>query len=721
MYRTIVFALILCLFVRAQGQTQLPGSLIAKYRDRLPALHITAATSIALSMEETLSPVMPTGFVPATGTYQGTCVWRYRDLAGQTETSYIGPVVLATRGVPTAIRFRNDLPATGAASNLAFWSASVDQTIHWADPLQTGHTMNQYFGPIPAVPHLHGGELPPQLDGGPEAWFTSDGLLHGSAYYSSAGAAGNEAIYRYPNVQEAAPLWFHDHALGATRLNVYAGLAAAYLLADPAQALPAGLTPYGIGTETIVPVVIQDRTFDVNGQLFFDHDGVNPGLHPFWVPEFIGDTIVVNGKVWPTFGTAAAPMPSKRYRFLFLNGSNARTYELFLEDPATGRAGPPMWVIGTDGGYLDRPVRIDPATGSPDRRKLLIMPGERYDVIVDFNDAVWRAANHRFSGTLLLRNTANAPYPGGDPVDPATTGQIMKFFIGAPVPDTGYDPASGTPLRAPMVRLADPVAGTAVVTPALRRQLTLNEVMGPDDPAMVLVNNTMWDGMSVATDVFPGGMRPDFLPDPLGRPDSLYSEQLGEGLVEEWDIVNMTEDAHPIHLHLAQFQLVNRQDYRTARYEAAYAALFPGTTAPDPASGLPYPPGTIIGGFGPPLPYANGNPLALGGNPDIGPYLVGPPRPPRPYEVGWKDTIMAEPGKVTRLMVRWAPTHLATGAPAASLCYPFDPLGTGATIRGFVWHCHIIDHEDNEMMRPDFVRRNPQAPAVRALRQGVDY
>jgi FtsP/CotA-like multicopper oxidase with cupredoxin domain len=228
--------------VPAQGQAApLPGSLIPKFVDPLPAVHLTGATDVALSMEETRAPVMPSSFVPATGTYHGTWIWRYRDLAGHPETTYIGPVVLATRGVPTRMRYRNNLPATGA-SNLAFWRAAVDQTLHWADPLQTGHSMNHYSGPVPAVPHLHGGEVPPQLDGGPDAWFTGDGLHHGSAYYSSAGAAANEAIYRYPNVQEAAPIWFHDHALGATRLNVYAGLAGGYLIADPARALPAGLT-----------------------------------------------------------------------------------------------------------------------------------------------------------------------------------------------------------------------------------------------------------------------------------------------------------------------------------------------------------------------------------------------------------------------------------------------------------------------------------------------
>jgi FtsP/CotA-like multicopper oxidase with cupredoxin domain len=558
--------------------------------------------------------------------------------------------------------------------------------------------------------------VPPQLDGGPSGWFTSDGAHHGSGYYTLAGAAGNESIYRYPNAQEAAPLWFHDHTLGLTRLNVFAGMAGAYLLADPALHLPNGLTPYGIGTETIVPLVIQDRSFDVDGQLFFDNEGINDE-HPFWVPEFVGDTIVVNGKVWPSFGTAAHPKPAKRYRFLFLNGSNARTYELFFVDPVTGVQGPPLWVIGTDGGYLDVPVKIDPTVGLTN--KLVLMPGERYDVIVDFADAAWRAANPLFSGTLILRNTGRTPFPKGPPPNGATTGRILKCFIGPrPAMDTGYDPAGGVALRPPMVRLVNPATATPTVTPQLTRLLTLNEVQGPGGPMEVLVNNTHWNGHSVATDLFPGGVRPDTAPDPTGQTSDRYTELPFEGGTELWEVANLTEDAHPIHLHLVQFQVLGRQKL-SSRYERAYAAAFPPTTAIDPMTGAAYPGGVFVGGFGPPLDYLSGSPSKLGGNPDVAPFLIGPIVPPSTYERGWKDTVFVPPGEVTRLMVRFAPTSLPTNTPPAALHYPFDPGGGYA----FVWHCHIIDHEDNEMMRPDYVVLNPAAPppTARALRRGVDY
>ncbi|UCF18616.1 MAG: copper oxidase, partial [Gemmatimonadota bacterium] len=202
---------------RAFGQVgqgvPLPGSAIPKFVDELPNLHIVGGTPLTLSMTEFQSPVMPTGFVPATGTYGGTWVWGYR-MAGQTATSYIGPVILAARGTPTAVTYVNNLGST--PTNIQAWDTSTDRTLHWADPLGEGMQMTNYSGPIPAVPHLHGGEVPPILDGGPDAWYTSDGLYSGHGYYSHGlnqgdPAPGNYAVYRYPNTQEAANIWFHDH------------------------------------------------------------------------------------------------------------------------------------------------------------------------------------------------------------------------------------------------------------------------------------------------------------------------------------------------------------------------------------------------------------------------------------------------------------------------------------------------------------------------------
>jgi FtsP/CotA-like multicopper oxidase with cupredoxin domain len=391
-----------------------------------------------------------------------------------------------------------------------------------------------------------------------------------------------------------------------------------------------------------------------------------------------------------------------------VNGSNARTYEIFLTDQVTEAEGPALWQIGTDGGYLDFPVKIDPNAPGNQLRKLLIMPGERADVIIDF-------AGLAPGTSLILRNIAKTPYPAGDTVNGRTLGRILQFRVmtggGA---DTSYDPARGGALRSPMVRLADPVAGTLApgVVAQKTRQMTLNEVAEPPTtfggidyeggPEEVLVNNTLWSGKDEN-----GNVRPDFTPVTVGGITTGYSELPREGETEVWEIINTTADAHPIHLHLVQYQLINRQSFDVRKYMAAYAQAYGGT---------------IVNGFGPPndynLPNADG---AVGGNPAVGPFLKGPARPPESNEAGWKDTVMMRPGQVTRIAVRWAPISLPVNIPAADAFYPFDP--SGGLQRGYVWHCHIIDHEDNEMMRPDLVQLNPAAPVPgsRLLKKGIDY
>jgi len=725
-------------------QIPLPGSAIPQFIDPVPNLldanHLIVDdgfTTIDLEMREQLAMVLPAGAVPG---YAGTYVWSYLKPGQFARQSYIGPVVLANRNIPTTMKFINNLGHSSSTNVLAY-KYSTDQTMHWADPLNYEANMwnhmamppdpgtegaENYWGPIPAVVHLHGGEVPPQLDGGPDSWFTSDGNYTGHAFYSGDGIGlKNYSLYRYPNSQEGALIWFHDHTLGATRLNVYAGLAGAYLITDLAND-PPNLPP-------LVPLVIQDRMFDTNGQLFFPADSAGGVLwalnpeHPYWVPEFEGDVIVVNGKSWPFMN-----VEPKRYTFMFLNGSNARTYEMFLTDPVSKNFGPPLWVVGTDGGYLDAPVKIDPLAAG--NNKLVMMSGERYWVIVDFagyEAGVIGPNGSPYSGTWLLKNTAKTPFPAGATPNGNTLGRIMQFRVaGGAVNDTSYNPASLAPLRTPMVRLTG-------ATVQKTRQLSLNEVMGmpqnaidpvtgvmtayPGGPLEILVNNTKWDGKrinGVMTDPLTGHKmytfetRADFTPDSTGL--NYLSETPNEGDTELWEIVNLTADAHPIHLHLVQFQLLNRQNYNTNRYNRVYNNAFPGGGY-DPMTGTAYPAKVYIPGFGPPLDYNSGNPRAFGGNPDITPYLQGPARPALPQEDGWKDTVVVYPGQVTRLLVRWAPTDLPAGTAPANAFFPFDPNGG----HGYVWHCHIVDHEDNEMMRPDEVVPNDNAS--RTFVQGVDY
>ena len=459
-------------------------------------------------------------------------------------------------------------------------------------------------------------------------------------------------------------IWFHDHLLGGTRINVYAGMAGAYPIIDPALTLPTGMNavglnngtlnltpvlgPSGANTELLVPLVIQDRMFDVNGELFFPTGAINPE-HPYWIPEFLGDTILVNGKVWPFLNVQA-----KRYRFLIVNGSNARPYELFLDSGTTGTgANPTIWQIGTDGGYLDAPVAI--------AGKLVILPGERAEIIVDFAG---------FGGkTIVLRNTARAPYPGGAVPDPQTVGRIIQFRV-APgaVTDNSYNPAAGTPIRTgaqTIVRLVDPATGTLDpgVTVAQNRQMTLNEVMGmkmkigkvkyPGGPLEILVNNTKWSGEQPD-----GGVRGDFTGVTLNGITTYMSEVPLEGTTEVWEIINLTADTHPMHTHLIQTQILSRETFDVKGYTAAYVAAFPGSaTIIDPATGLPYAAGVYIPGFGPPLDYNTGNPLALGGNPDITPFLSGVIVPPAPNEAGWKDTMQCSSGNGHPLCGSFCPTE----------------------------------------------------------------
>jgi len=679
-------------------QTPLNSRTIPQFVDPLPTLGNMGVISagvdpIQLNMREFQTIMLPSTFVPANGLpYGGTYVWGYLPGTQTTRATHLGPVIIATRNTATTVKYVNEL-GTVDSTNVLAYKNSVDQTLHWADPLGLGmvHQMPgmpppppwslNYNGPIPATAHLHGGEVPPEVDGGPDSWYTSNGI-QGSGYYSEPGAPANGATYTYPNTQEAAPIWFHDHTLGATRLNVYAGLAGAYLVTDPALQLPAGLSATGLARasatadDTIVPIVIQDRMFDTNGQLYFPNIGINPE-HPYWVPEFVGDTIVVNGKAWPYMNVKA-----QRYRFLFLNGSNARSYDMTFKVLGSGKA-PVMWQIGADGGYFDKPVALP---------SLLMMSGQRADVIVDFS-------GYRPGTRLILDNSARTPYPGGAPVNGNTTGRIMQFRVnaGAVASDTSFDPAAvGATIKGGVdatVRLTVPATGTVdpAVTVAKTRALTLNEVMGmrmrvngimyPGGPLEILLNNTKWDATTTETPQ--------------------------EGTTEVWEFVNLTADAHPMHLHLVQFQLINRQAFDVAGYNLAYGAAFPGAAA-TPHSPA-YPPGVYIPGFGPPLPYNTANTDgALGGNPAVSGFLLGATTPPSVGEADWKDTIMAPPGMVTRIAVRWAPTDLPNTTAATAAWFPFDPSGHG--IYEYVWHCHIVDHEDNEMMRRDDVQPNPSAP-----------
>jgi len=700
------------------GQTPLPGASVPKYVDPVPTFvgQRIGGPLVAVTFRETVQQPLPATFyagLPAPFS-TGTTVWGYQVAGLDADTNrpvsrgpnWPGFTIEAVRGRPTNVLYSNELRTPTLQALLP-----VDQTLNWADPLNLGcqfqpvmsaACMQQYAGPVPMVVHLHGSEVPPAFDGGPDAWFTSTGR-RGPNFGSLIPTRSNQALYRYPNSQEGTTLWFHDHALGTTRLNVLGGVAAFYLLRDDQDTgkatnplrLPAGAQE--------VELVIQDRAFDTNGQLLYDDptQTTNPDVHPFWRPEFFGDVVTVNGKSWPFLS-----VEPRRYRLRLLNGSNARFYNLALQK-SDGTAGPAIYQIGTDGGRLDEPVAL---------ASLLIAPGERADVIVDFTAVP--------GATLTLTNDANAPYPDGDPVDPATTAQIMQFKVGlrATSADRSCDPALNVAARgrppgpvactlrpgAPIVRLVDAAAGTlaAGVAPSAKRQLILKEIASDLGPLEVVVNNTKYSGFKQST--LTTTLTP--VTDSVGLGSNFVTEAPQVGATEVWEVANITVDAHPIHVHLVQFQVLNRQVMDTGEdpvtgapfgYLDAWLASFPGAF--------------FTPGDGPPLPYLTANADgAVGGNPAFSPFLVGAPTPPAANEAGWKDTVVMLPGQVTRIAVRWAPTTVAVGASAPGVNqYPFDPTNTNPRKRdaagnpgaaGYVWHCHILEHEDNEMMRPYAVR-----------------
>jgi spore coat protein A, manganese oxidase len=698
------------------SQVPLPGANIPKYRDPLVSFVGRRVTSGSFSthMGEFQQLVLPASVYPHSFR-AGTFVWGYK--VDSRPPSWPGFTVEAQQGMSTTITYVNNLP--GARASHLEDLLTVDQTIHWADPLNTGPSTQPFAGPVPTVVHLHGAEVPSSSDGAPEGWFTADGR-HGKGYTTISRTAANAAIYRYPNSQPAATLWFHDHALGITRLNVFSGLAAFYLLRDAFDTgerdnplgLPAGRHE--------IELMIQDRQFDTNGQLIFP-DGTptdnptglngtppNPDIHPFWIPEFFGDAMVVNGKTWPFLD-----VEPRRYRFRFANGCNARFLSMNLTHASNASsANPPsavaFWQTGTDGGLLDRPVRLnDPS--DPSSLQLFLAPSERADVIIDFAGLEGR--------TLTLTNGAVFPFPSGGPPDPNVDGQIMQFKVKLPLSgaDHTFNPAGGGSLRGgrnqepAIVRLADPTKGTLGphVKPSVTRQLILVEVEGantsvnPGGPLEVLLNNSTWMGMREGTSTPIPGSRPD------GAGQGFFMTELPVvGATEVWEILNLTMDAHPLHIHLVQCQVLNRQAAHADRYRARYDSRFPGGTFAGEtvnADGtvtygtVTYPPRTYIQGYGPPKNYQRPNSDgAIGGNPAFSPFLQGPPTLPDANEAGWKDTFKAFPGVVTRIVVRWAPTQtpVSEAKPGQNL-FSFDPtVGPG-----YVWHCHILDHEDNDMMR----------------------
>jgi spore coat protein A, manganese oxidase len=700
----------------ATGQTALSAATVKQFVEPLPTFNARRVSdaSVQVGMVEFQQKVLPDSFYAnlAPPFTFGTYVWGYQ--VGPNAPSYPAPTIVARRNIATVVTYVNSLHVKPVLYN----TLTVDQTVHWADPLgQHGSTV-PYDGPPPCVVHLHGAEVPSAYDGVPDAWWTPDGI-HGKAYNSLMRTDANAAIYSYPNPQPATTLWFHDHALGATRINVLSGLAGMYLVRDQFDTGLVG-NPLGLpaGNQEI-ELVLQDRQFDTNGQFYFpdstshgqglNGDPTNPSIHPNWIPEYFGDAIVVNGRTWPYLD-----VEPRRYRFRVVNGANARFFRVGLVESTSRATGPTIWQIGSDGGLFDRPIKPTDHENL-NRLALFLAPGERADIIVDFTGLPGK--------TFTMTNDAQFPYPSGGPVTAGLDDRVMQFRVRKPLssPDTTFDPASGAALRGGAnqppanIRLSNPTTAKLAtgVKADVVRQLVLVEVEGnppapqPGGPIEVLLNNTKWDGLREGSKQIAGG--PGAQPNAAG---DMVTELPRLGATEVWEIMNLTQDAHPIHLHLIQFQLLNRQQIQTtldatgtavygyrATYDSKFSGgMFSGQLADGSWGPTTYRAGTYIPGYGPPnnytVPNADG---AIGGNPAFSPTLVGPAIVPEAGEVGWKDTIKVYPGYVTRIVARWAPQDIPVGTTIPGHNdFPFDPTSGP----GYVWHCHILDHEDNEMMRP---------------------
>jgi spore coat protein A len=603
-----------------------------------------------ISMEQFAQQILPAG-LPA------TTVWGYGAVKSASASGLLlhnapSLTIEAQVNRPVRVKWINDL--TDADGNYLPHLLPVDPTLHWANPPGgvTGRdtrptfteTPGPYTGPVPMVTHVHGAVgVADDSDGYAEAWYLPaaknipPGYARSGTWFRffAAKAAGSYgvgwapgfAVFQYPNENRASTIWYHDHALGMTRLNVYAGPAGFYLIrggpagddavidsrsgkqaALPGPA-PAENDPFPPNkTYHEIPIAIQDRSFNSDGSLFYPdsrvffdgivHDYIPEGeFSPIWNPEFFGNTIMVNGNTWPFL-----TVERRRYRFRFLDGCQSR----FLILDFGGIPGVEVWQIGNEGGFLAAPVNLTADHGN----RLLMALAERADVIVDFTNVP--------VGNYVLANVGpDEPFGGGIPsddfevADPGTTGQILQFRV---VPAVGVD--DSTPpqfLQLPAITPLPAATGT--------RQLALieeasegadeggEEIEGPVEALLGTVAAGVWTERKWM--------------DPV-------TENPAVGATEVWEIYNTTADAHPMHIHEIAFEVMNRE-------------------------------GLVLNAEG-----EVAEPIQLDGNTTA----------PEPWESGFKDTVIAYPGQVIRLKAR------------------FTSPGQ------FVWHCHIVEHEDNEMMRP---------------------
>jgi spore coat protein A, manganese oxidase len=609
-----------------------------------------------------------------------TKFWGYADVTnGQVANHrYLGGVIVAQQNRPVRLKTINQLPPTHPLP--------VDTTLMGAE-----------LDPNRICVHLHGGLVPWTSDGGPQAWFSPS--ASGPSFLNGTGVPG-EALYRYPNGQSARLVWYHDHAIGITRLNAYAGIASAYIIRDDVENF---LIQNHIIPSNEVPLIIQDKTFvsqaavdsgyiwgkpgdlwypyqyqkasDPNGRWDYGPDlgfpATRPLPEPSAVPEFFADTTVINGSLYPFL-----PVERRHYRFRILNGSQARFYNLQLYyassqdsgEPDLHKSGPRMIQIGNEAGFTPFPIVLNnPPTrfkvqidengdpiASTMKYNLLMAPAERADIIIDFS-------NVPAGSKLILYNDAPAPFPMGDPlVDYYTGDPDLTQFGGAPSTEPGYGPNTRTLMQFQVVNRtgpADPPAMSLLEALAVNGGPTITNLANNLLPKLEklearkavkvrdLTLNETFDEAGRLIQMLGTNTLQNTAPDgtlEFGLPyDAAATEVVRQGTTEVWRIFNLTGDSHPMHFHLVNVQVLSRQPFNVAGYD---------------------------------------------GVPDF----TGPARQPDANELGWKETVRMNPGECTTVIMRF-------DAPRVPYTVPVSPRTGGYE---YVWHCHILEHEEHDMMRP---------------------
>ena len=479
-----------------------------------------------------------------------TPLWAYDDgsgLGGQSGS--FGMAVVAQTGTPLTVSYTHDLPPTYPS---------------WI-PVDT--RLTPLGNQVRLMTHLHGGFVAAESDGNPAV--TPNGF-----------GPGETQSVLYTNQAPQMPaslLWFHDHGLGTTRLNVFAGLAAAYIVRDEYDT---GMEPNPIeipGGAYEIPLVVQDRQFNADGTFRYPTSDI-PGVT--WIGEYFGDVMLVNGKVWPFLN-----VEPRMYRFRILNGCNARILSLDI-------GGPALWQIGAEGGLFDVPVAV---------KEMVLAPAERADILVDFT---------KFAGRTLVMKNHKARKPVSNPAPSLES--VMQIRVGTTVSHPGPTVIPSS-LPGRKADLSDPVA---------TRYITLNEIDPEEVTWFLNLNAAHFD-------------------------DGPVTETPQVGTVEDWVYINMTGDTHPMHTHLVTFQVIGRTPFDAEAYEAAH-----------------------------------GGPDGVPGGIDPTPFATGPMLPAALEERGFKDTVKANPGYFTRIRAKF---ELPTSVTAPQT---------------YVHHCHIVEHEDNDMMRP---------------------